>query len=205
MEHCLDAGDDLIMATILTKLSSFTNAVFSGIYTDILVAVLILLVGFIIGKVLFKLLHRALAEVELSRMLKKAGVTLNIESGIASFAQYLAYFITIIMALNQLNIITTVLQMIVGGVVIILVISVALALKDFVPNAIACLYIFKNKFVDIGDIVRVKGVEGKVVQITLIETKLETNDGNTMLIPNAVLVKTEVVKVGSKRQRAKRH
>ena len=186
---------------IFTAIAEFIDSIFSGLYSRILVVVIILLIGFILAKLLAKIVRRVIEEVELTSIIQKAaGVKVNFESILGYFVEYFVYFVTIIMALNQLNITTPVLTMISIAVFIIIIISVGLAIKDFEPNAIAGIFIYKKKLVSIGEIIRVKGLEGKVVEITLVETKLETKEGDTVYIPNGTLTKTEIVKVGGEKK-----
>lgn len=174
----------------------YLKDLFASLYLDILAAIIILLVGFILAKLFGKVIQRVLHEIEVDNILKKATrIDVKFESWAGTFVTYFMYFITIIMALNQLNITTTVLQMLSGAVIIIFIISVVLAIKDFVPNTFAGFYIYRNKFIEEGETIRVKGIEGKVIHINLVETKIETKDGDVVYIPNSVLTKTEVIKV----------
>ena len=169
---------------------------FRGLYSMLLVAFIILLIGSIIGKLVGKLTERILHEIEIDNILKKAsGMNVKVEKLIAGFVTYFIYFITIIMVLNQLNVTTTVLQMLSAAVIIIIIVSVILAIKDFVPNAFAGFYIYRRKLIREGDNIKVKGIIGEVVHINLVETKLETKDGDTVYIPNSAITKTEITKM----------
>ena len=183
------------MATYDRSLIYLKN-LFANLYLDILAAVIILLVGFVLAKLFGKIVQKVLHEIEVDSILLKATqIDVKFEGWAGTFVTYFVYFITIIMALNQLNITTTVLQMLSGAVIIIFIISIVLAIKDFVPNTFAGFYIYRNKFIEEGETIRVKGIEGKVIHINLVETKIETKDGDVVYIPNSVLTKTEVIKV----------
>lgn len=184
------------MAEWLTNMIAYLDTFFQGWYSKILVAAIILLVGFVIGKFVGRLLYRILKELEISAIIKKGtGVKLHVEKGMSVFLTYFIYFITAIMALNQLDITTTVLSMLSGAVIVIIVIAVALAIKDFVPNLFAGFYIYKNRFIKVGERIKVRGIEGTVQEISLLETKLKTKEGDTVYIPNAVMTQTEVLKL----------
>jgi small-conductance mechanosensitive channel len=47
-------------------------------------------------------------------------------------------------------------------------------------------------------VIKVKGMKGRVVEITFLETKIETTKKDMIFIPNSVLIKTEIVKVQGK-------
>lgn len=192
------------MAEYIQNIISYFSE-FRGIYTKLLVAFIILLIGSIIGKLLGKLTARILHEIELDNILKKAsGIEVRLEHLFSIFVTYFVYFITIIMVLNQLNVTTTVLQMLSAAVIIIIIVSVILAIKDFVPNAFAGIYIYRRKLIKEGERIKVKGIEGEVVHINLVETKLETRDGDIVYVPNSAITKTEVVKVKEAKKKGKR-
>ena len=119
---------------------------------------------------------------------------LNPEKSLSKFIAYFIYFVTIITALNQLGLTTTILHMISAAVLIIIVLSFALGVKDFIPNFIAGIHINRKNMINEGDRIKVKGTEGKVVKIELTETKLKTKKGDTIFIPNSVLIKEEIIK-----------
>ena len=190
------------MAEPIRQFIDYLRYNLEGIYLKLLVAFIILLTGAIIGKLLGKLTNRILHEIELDNILKKAtGKELKFEKFISSFAMYLVYFITIIMVLNQLNVTTTVLQMILAAVIIIIIISVILAIKDFVPNAFAGLYIYRRGLIKEGETINLNGIVGKVAHINLVETKLETKEGDLVYVPNSTITKKGVMKVKGKAQK----
>jgi len=163
--------------------------------TKVVTAVLILLIGFIIGRVLGKLVQRFLHEIELNGILKKAaGIRISVEEIFGLFVTYFVYFIAVVMALNQIGLTTTVLNMISGGVIVILIISIVLGIKDFVPNILAGLFIHQKRFVKVGDTIKVKDVEGKIVYINLLETRVKNKEGDIIYFPNSMLTKSEVIK-----------
>ncbi|MBD3313356.1 mechanosensitive ion channel [Candidatus Woesearchaeota archaeon] len=181
-----------MIQTIINYLISF----FKDWYARLLAAVIILLIGIIIGKIIERVIYKLLHDLDIDGMIKNAArISIRFEKGVSVSAKYFIYFITIIMVLNQLNVTTTVLQMLSGAIIIIFIISIILAIKDFVPNTFAGFFLYRNKFIKEGEFIKVKGMEGRVVEINLIETKLETRDGDIVYIPNSVLTKTEIIKL----------
>jgi len=181
---------------IISGIIHLIDRLYSSFYANIISAVVILFVGFIIGKIAGKLVFRILHELGIDDIMKKAvGIEKPIEKLASSLAAYFIYFMALIMALNQLRITTTVLQMVVAAAMLLFIISFILAVKDFIPNMFAGIYIFKNRHVAEGEFIKVKGIQGKVTAITLLETKLRTKEGDTVCIPNSLLIKNEVIKV----------
>ena len=60
-----------------------------------------------------------------------------------------------------------------------------------------------NKKFKVGQVIKVKGMQGKIIQITLLETKIETKTGDIIFIPNSVLNKTEVTYMRVKKRAPK--
>tara|TARA_Y100000031_G_C8148285_1_gene351079 strand:- start:203 stop:802 length:600 start_codon:yes stop_codon:yes gene_type:complete len=193
------------MATFIQKSFALMQELFHGFYAKILVSIIILLVGFILGKILGKLTNKMFHEIELNNILRRATkVNLQVEQLMGHFVRYFVYFITIVTALSQLGIITTVLQMLSAAVIILIIVGILLGVKDFVPNMFAGFYIYRNKFLEVGEVVQVKGITGTVKDITLVETKLETKSGDVVYIPNGVIIKTEVIKLKTNGKKGKK-
>ena len=51
--------------------------------------------------------------------------------------------------------------------------------------------------------IKVKGVVGTIKEITILETKIETENGDILLVPNSAMTKTEIVKIKKKKKRKK--
>ncbi|MBU3942155.1 MAG: mechanosensitive ion channel family protein [Nanoarchaeota archaeon] len=172
----------------------------SGIFTKLVVAVIIVLIGLVAGKLLGKLIHKLLHEIELNKLIKKsAGIKISAEEIISFFVTYFIYFIFIVMALNQLGLTTVVLHMISGAILIIIIISIMLSIKDFMPNMFAGFFIHQKRFIKEGDIIKVDNIKGKIMHINLVETTIETKQGDIIYIPNSLLTKKTIVKVKKKK------
>jgi len=160
------------------------------------VAIIILLVGFIIGNLLGKLTKKILKEFELNKIIKAATkMKIDVEGFLTGLVSYLIYFLTVIMALNQLGLTTIILYIVAAAVIIIVVISWLLAIKDFLPNVFAGIYISRSRFIKAGDRIKFKNIKGRIDSITLLETRMKNKDGDIISIPNSKLTKEEVIKL----------
>ncbi len=192
--------DPINNASAITQSINFLPEILSSVFTKLVVAVIIVLIGLVLGKILGKFVQKALHEIELNKILKNAaGIKISIEEIISAFVTYFIYFIFIMMALNQLGITTVVLHMISGAILIIIIISILLSIKDFMPNVFAGLFIHQKRFIKEGDVLKVDNTEGRVIHINLVETKIETKKGDIIYIPNSLLTKKTVVKLKKKR------
>jgi len=156
-------------------------------------AIVVILLGFIAARVLSKLTKKALHELETDRVLKEqAGVTIPIEEFLSSLVKYLTYFIAIIFALNQLGLTTFVLQIILFTFLAIFVGFIILAFKDFIPNITAGFYMHAKKLINEKDNIKFNGIEGKVLHVGLVETRILVKKKEVVYIPNSLLLKKEI-------------
>jgi len=181
------------MADIFAQATEYLNLIFSQLFTKFIVAIVILLIGFVIARIIGKLVQRVLHEVELNNILKKAGVKFDLEDVISHLVIYFIYFITVIWALNALGLTTTILNMISAAFLILIIISILLAVKDFVPNLIAGFFIYQKNLIKKGDKIKVGDLTGKVEKISLVETEIKTSSGDIIHIPNSTLTKKEII------------
>ena len=195
-----DSMDPVNNASVITDSIGILTKLLSCIFTKLVVAVIVVLIGLVAGKLLGKFIHKLLHEIELNKLIKKsAGIKVSAEEIISSFVTYFIYFIFIVMALNQLGLTTVILHMISGAILIIIIISILLSIKDFMPNMFAGFFIHRKRFIKEGDIIQVDNTKGKVVHINLVETKIETKKGDIIYIPNSLLTKKTVVKIKKKK------
>jgi|SRR3989344_163489 len=187
------------IANMLKEAVNFIKNIFSGFISHIILAVIILLSGFILGRLAGRLIKRGLHEIELDGIIRKTtSLKYSAEDILSTVIAYFIYFITVIMALNQLGVTTTILYIIAGAIIVLVVLSVFLGIKDFIPNLMAGIFIHEKRNISQGDYIKFKDIEGQVVHINLIETKIKTKKGDIIIIPNANLTKSEIIKLRKK-------
>jgi small conductance mechanosensitive channel len=196
------------MATLVDTIASIYASVresTSGLFYKFIVAIVLLLIGFILGKILGRLVYKFLHSFEINENFSKlAGITLKIEEIAETFTTYFLYFVTIVIVLQQIGLVSTILHMIAAGVIILIILSTFLGIKDFIPNAISGFFIQRKNEFKIGQRIKVKGMQGKITEINLLETKIETKSGDIIFIPNSVLSKTEVTYITAKKKRSRK-
>ncbi len=173
-----------------------TRKVLSEVYTNVILAFIILLGGIILAKIVGRLIEKVLKEIELNKFLKKTtSIKISIEELIANIVTYLLYFIAIIAALDQLGIATTILYFISLGIIIIIVASILLGLRDLFPNIIAGIHLYQKRVLKEGDNLKVGDVKGKVVKVSLTEIRIKTKKDDIIYLPNSILIKQKVTKL----------
>jgi small-conductance mechanosensitive channel len=171
------------------------SELFSGVFTSMVVAIIIVLMGFIIGKMVGRLIQKALHEFKFDDALKKsAGINFSVEHLVGSFITYIIYFVTLVIALNQLGLTTIILNIISGALIFLVVISILLALRDFVPNLVASIYIYQRGLIKKGSIISFDKIKAKVVETNIVETRLESSSKDIIHVPNSLLLK-KILKV----------
>lgn len=78
------------------------------------------------------------------------------------------------------------------------------SLQDTLTNVMGGLSIQIDRSIRIGDWVRVGGASGRVRELSWRHTAIETRDGDTVLLPNALLARSEVVVQGRREPRGDR-
>ncbi|MBN2141917.1 mechanosensitive ion channel [Candidatus Woesearchaeota archaeon] len=176
------------------------SIVLNPLFSRLILAVFILLLGFIAGRVVGLFVKRILSDIQLDKHVRKVGIKVSIERFLARSLSFVIYFITIILTLDTLALTSTFVTIMLLGLVFLVLISFMLAVKDFFPNLIAGVRIRLKDLFDVGDLIQIKEVKGKVVQFGLLETKLVTSFKEEVIIPNALFTKRKmIVKRGKKR------
>jgi len=137
-------------------------------------AILIILAGFIIAKLASKFISRILAEAELNRIMKAAGFQ-PISDTIGYLIEYLIYAGTILMALQQVGLTNIVLGFLVAVAAIVIIISLTLTLRDFVPNAVTGLFMRSELTKKAGQSVRIGVVDGRLLRVGITSSVIDDN------------------------------
>ncbi|MBN1156122.1 mechanosensitive ion channel [Candidatus Woesearchaeota archaeon] len=177
-------------STSITKISAFLDSMFRPMMMKIVVALLILLVSFITGRLLGKLIEKILKSFEVNKTFHRTTkMTVHLEQGISKTVAYFIGLIGIIMALDYLNLALVVGKILLVILLSLILISIILGMKDFVPNLIAWMRIKRNRSFLVRDRVKVYGIEGEIKKISIFETKMQTNQGDTVFIPNSLFIR----------------
>ena len=163
----------------------------SSYFTHIAVGIVILLAGFGIGILVKKLVQRLLKEVELNRIMARVGVTYDLETWVSSILMYLIYLVTIIIFLDHFNIGSIVLYVLLGAVLMLLILTFLVGLKDVIPNFIGWLYIQKKGNIKEGHKIEVKEISGIVEKIGYLETEIKTDNHDILYVPNSLFLKSK--------------
>ena len=76
----------------------------------------------------------------------------------------------------------------------LLIVFILLSFKDFIPNFFAGLIIYMKSKLRTGDIVEIDTIEGKVIHTDMLEAKIRTTDGDVVVMPNILILRSTIIK-----------
>ncbi len=161
-------------------------------FYEITVSIVILFVGFALGILVKKLVYRILNGMELNKLLGKLGVRYDGEKVVSSLASFIIYLITIVFFMNSLDITSIVLWLIVGAILMLLILTFIVGLKDVIPNFVAWVVLQKREFIQEGRKIDIKEISGVVERIGYLETEIKTENGDTLYVPNSLFLKSKM-------------
>ena len=162
----------------------------SYVYT-IIVGVVILLVGFALGILVKKIVYKILKEIGLNRIMGKVGVSYDLESTTSTIISFLVYLVTIVFFLNHLGITSIVLYLFVGAVLMLIILTFLVGLKDVIPNFVAWILIQKRGKIKEGHHVNIREIAGRVEKVGYLETEIKTDHDDILYVPNSLFIKSK--------------
>ncbi len=162
--------------------------------TNLVAGLLVIGFGIVLGSIISVLVRKILHSFEIERIAQDLGLRFPIEEFLSKLIQYGLYIGGLILGLTFLGLEKIVLYGILIFLLIVLIIFILLSLKDFIPNSIAGIMIYMKNKLKVGDIVEIERVEGKIVNVGLIETQIKTEDGDLVIIPNGLISKNIIIK-----------
>ncbi|MFP4524071.1 MAG: mechanosensitive ion channel domain-containing protein [Candidatus Woesearchaeota archaeon] len=160
---------------------------------------LILLAAFIAGRVANLILKKILKEIALDKHMRATtGYRLSLERQLSGLLEVAVYVAGVIIAASYLGILDIVLLVIGGVLALFLIITLALTLKDDLPNLIAAITLRYRKAFKPGDTITIRNIKGEVRKIGLFTTQVYEKE-DRLRIPNRLFLK-EDYKVRSKKK-----
>ncbi|MCM2325441.1 MAG: mechanosensitive ion channel [Candidatus Woesearchaeota archaeon] len=155
---------------------------------NITISIVILLGGIIIGKLVEKFLFRILKEIGINKAFRDFGLKINADQMFSNLAAYIIYFVSLVSALEQLGLANVVLTLISIAILLVVLISFFLAVRDFIPNVSAGIYLYSK--IKEGDNIEVNDIKGVVLSLDLLQIRIKTKRGDTIHIPNSTVSKS---------------
>ncbi len=179
-----DSSDNSIDVNVLGSLADQMESFLEGFVRslpNIAVAIVLLIVTWVVARVIRRVLGRALKAARVRNALIELAQTLaNI--GVWIFG----ILITMSVLFPSVKPSSILAALGVGGI------AVGFAFKDIFENFLAGVMILLRKPMRLGDFIECEGVEGKIEEILIRDTYVRQNDGQLVLLPNAMLFKNPV-------------
>ena len=113
----------------------------------------------------------------------------SLQNSVSTIFGYIGVIAAIAIALAQLGVDFQKITLVAGA----LSIGIGFGLQSVVSNFVSGLILLAERPIRVGDIISVKGEEGRVLRIHVRATEIETGDRANVIIPNSELI-TQVVK-----------
>jgi small-conductance mechanosensitive channel len=180
------------LSAVEETVGTFRNI--SLIFNDFLLALFIFAAGFFIGRFIGKLVQKILKEIELDKFAKRVTKrNIPLQDGISFIVSAAIYLISIILALQQMGLAEPIFKWIAIALIILILISAGLSVKDAVPNMISGARLLGSRTIRSGDHIKIDDhTEGDVIKVEIMETVLKTDKGDLIYIPNSIITKSKV-------------
>jgi potassium-dependent mechanosensitive channel len=149
--------------------------------SSILIAFAIVLVGVLATRAVQAWLN--------TRFLPQTTLDPSLQNSVSTIFGYVGVIAAISLALAQLGVDFQKITLVAGA----LSIGIGFGLQSVVSNFVSGLILLAERPIRVGDIINVKGEEGRVRRIHVRATEIETGDRASVIIPNSELI-TQVVK-----------
>lgn len=157
----------------------FIGAQFAVFLTKLILALSVLLIFYILWRILQMALRAGLERSRLDR---------TSISFIETIAKYALLSLAVIKALDAAGVKTTAFLASLG----ILGLTIGFAAKDALSNLISGILIFVDRPFTINDLIEIEDNYGRVDKITLRSTRIITNDGKMLAVPNTEIINRTV-------------
>ena len=172
--------------------------VFSSYYpevlTNIVAAILVMGFGILVGNIFSILGKRVFQSFEVERIMQNLGVRFPFEEIFGSLIKYGLYIAGLLLGLTFLGLEKILLYSILFIIMGLFIAFILLSFKDFIPNFIAGIIILMKEKLRVGEIVEIDTIEGKVIHIDMLEAKIRTLDGDVVIIPHVLILKSTIIK-----------
>jgi potassium efflux system protein len=149
--------------------------------TAILTAFVILLIGILATRGAQRWLN--------TRFLPRTTLEPSLQNSVSTIFGYVGVIVVLLLALAQMGLDFQKITIVAGA----LSIGIGFGLQSVVSNFVSGLILLAERPIRVGDIINVKGEEGRVQRIHVRATEIETGDNASVIIPNSELI-TGVVK-----------
>jgi potassium-dependent mechanosensitive channel len=123
-----------------------------------------------------------------TRLLPRTRLDTGVRHSVSTIAGYIGFGIALAVALGQAGVEVQNIALVAGA----LSVGIGFGLQQVVSNFVAGLIVLAERPIRVGDVVVVKGEEGKVKRISVRSTELALGEKSTLIVPNADFISSIV-------------
>ncbi len=177
-----------VITSIFTRLQELVER-FMPALNQLILFFFIVFISFLVGKMLGRLARKLLVDLKADAWLRRlSGVNVPLARLVGGFVAAVLYTLGFILALRAVGLGTTAVLVLALVFLVSVLLGLLVALRDLIPNALAGLTL-DRRHVRVGAWLRMEGVEGRVVEVALLETHVESREGELIIIPNALFTR----------------
>ena len=162
--------------------------------TPFVLGVFILVIGVVMGQAIEKLVIKIARVMKINRYAKKVGVHVALERGIAALLKFIIYTLALLLALQTVGLTRQVFNIVAIILFILVVAFILLGLRDFILNAVAGMALSWKKFIAVNNNITFRTIQGKVIERGVLQIRVKTKKGDTISIPNWLLLREPLQK-----------
>lgn len=160
--------------------------------SSLLVSILIIIASLKAAKTVGRFLNRAL---------EKKSVDSGVRDSLERFARYLIITFGILFSLDNLGFSISSL----AGLGAVLMVGIGFGLQNITQNFISGIILLIERPVKVGDIIQVGSSSGRILDIRVRSTVIQTRDDISIIVPNSKLVSEEVINDSYSGQQIRQH
>ncbi len=160
--------------------------------SSLLGSILVVLLTFFVARHAGRVINHAL---------RNRNVDSGVRDSIEKFSRYLIIAMGILFSLDNLGVSINSL----AAVGAVLMVGIGFGLQNIAQNFISGIIILIERPVKVGDIIRVGNSSGRVIDIRVRSSIIQTRDDITIIVPNSKILSEEVVSDSYSGQRIRQH
>ncbi len=118
----------------------------------------------------------------IKRLLNNTLLPIDVQFLLRRIVIYLLCFAVLMYATIELNLEEIFLPLM--GASVLVGAAIALAVKDVLADAVAGVFLLLDRHFNIGDSIKTMGYSGEIFDVTLRKTRIKTDDGTIVILPN---------------------
>ena len=155
---------------------------------NILLAVGTIIAGLIFVRVMDRYINRLKETKAFKQLIKHSDYNTAIIWYIFYFIKLAIYIIISLIAISFLGFAQQVLALVAVIMTLSIIGVLVYSLRDLIPSAFAGAYLMHGKIIKKGDVINVRGFQGRVKEITLLTITVIDDKGGVIMIPNKIIM-----------------